>query len=957
MGCGPSETVAATHPTVSPPIINGQSKQASDESLKNDLNQRRTSTTSHTSKRIRINSAASIHSTTKRVTSASSKTTTTDLKSSTVGKQSRTPSLTLYDDANYDLVIIWVDPHIIDSEKTYVNSLTKFRRITDAVFTFNEFDQCIHFLDHIYEKTAFLIVSDSIVEQFLPLVIGKPHLDFIYILNQTKRKIELVNAWKKKVKGLFDDIEEIFKAITADSNHIDSWIPMSILPKNDIKKNENEANELNSSFMYMCLLTEILLKMQYDYKVRNTLSEFCRGRYLDNEEELNLINEFEQNHKSQSAVYWYTRDCFLYKTMNFALRTQDMEIIMKMGFFIRDLHEQLATMYKKQVDQQKVLVFRGQGILLNEFDKIRKNIGGLISFNVFLSTSTNIEISLNFAKGAENDPKLVPVLFRMHIDPTKSSVPFADVTKCSSFSYEKETLFSMHTIFRIVDVRRNEGQYWNIILSLTSDTDPELMKLTDHLRQEIGGGSHLQQLGNLMLKMGKFDRAKYMFTTERNITNEGTWFEQIRFNHQLGYIFRENGEFVKALSYYEKALDIQKANLPKNHSSLAPIYNNIASVCYSIGDFSRALSFYKTALDIELKSLPSDHRNLSNTYNNLGSVHCSIGDYSIALQFFTKTLGIRQKTLPDNHPDMASIYNNIGSVYNSLGEYTKALAHYQKAIDIQEKTLLSTHIDLATSYSNIGITYNAMGDHEKALESHKKALEIRTKSLLSHHPDIALSYNNIGSVEIDMGHYTTALWYLEKALEVRDNCDAGYHVGFANVYDNIGRVYQSMDDKLKAQSNFQTALEIRKHSLDENHPDIANSYNNLGAIYNLMEEKQKAIEYCEKALVIQKQSLSENHPSLANTYNNIGLIYHSMKDNTKALTFCQQALALQLKSLPEGHPSIATTYNNIGLIHNSMKDYPTALSMYEKVLSIQQNAMPVKEQSLGITYYNIGSTY
>ncbi|CAF2047009.1 unnamed protein product, partial [Rotaria magnacalcarata] len=232
MGCGSSEVAAVTHSTASPPIVNGQSKQASDGSFESDPNKRRTSTTSHTSKKIRMNSATSINSTTKRVASASSRTTTTDLKSSTVGKKSRTPSLVLYDDVNYDLVIVWVDPHIIDSEKTYVNSITKFRRITDAVFTFNEFDQCIHFLDGIYEKTAFLIVSDSVVEQFLPLVIGKPQLDFIYILNQTKRKIELVNEWTKKVKGLFDDIEQIFKTITTDSNHIDSWIPMSILPKN-----------------------------------------------------------------------------------------------------------------------------------------------------------------------------------------------------------------------------------------------------------------------------------------------------------------------------------------------------------------------------------------------------------------------------------------------------------------------------------------------------------------------------------------------------------------------------------------------------------------------------------------------------------------------------------------------------------------------------------------------------
>jgi hypothetical protein len=90
-----------------------------------------------------------------------------------------------------------------------------------------------------------------------------------------------------------------------------------------------------------------------------------------------------------------------------------------------------------------------------------KNKNGLLSFNNFLSTSTDREISLNVAKQSLTNPNLTAVLFKMDIDPFIASNPFASVDKISYFSdAENEILFSMHTIFRIDEIKQIGDRLW-----------------------------------------------------------------------------------------------------------------------------------------------------------------------------------------------------------------------------------------------------------------------------------------------------------------------------------------------------------------------------------------------------------------------------------------------------------------------------------------------------------------
>jgi hypothetical protein len=137
--------------------------------------------------------------------------------------------------------------------------------------------------------------------------------------------------------------------------------------------------------------------------------------------------------------------------------------------------------------------------------------GGLLSFNNFLSTSKNRDVSLEFARRTMTTSSLVGVLFIIKIDPSVSATPFANVRNVSAYQKEEEILFSMHSVFRIGQLKQLDGnqRLSQVDLTLTSDNDPQLHALTERMQEETSSsykGWH--RLGKLMIRLGQFSKAE-----------------------------------------------------------------------------------------------------------------------------------------------------------------------------------------------------------------------------------------------------------------------------------------------------------------------------------------------------------------------------------------------------------------------------------------------------------------
>ncbi|CAF1226146.1 unnamed protein product [Adineta steineri] len=665
-----------------------------------------------------------------------------------------------------NVLLIWLDSNIAETSDDCQNTITKLRCIVNDINTFIDGDQCLEFIQTIVDKKVCMIISGSLGQHILPRVHNMSQVDSIFIFCGNKKYHE---QWTKdwlKIKGVFTDITPICEALKEAAHQCEqNAIPMSFMGTN------KKLDQLDPSFMYTQIIKEIMLTIKFNQKHIQDYLNYCRDAFEGNTKEIENIKQLESEYHNKTPIYWYSCQMFLYPMLNRALRLMDGDIITHMGFFIGDLHRQIEQLHKEQYASTTAAntftVYRGQGLSTGNFEQISKIKGGLISFNSFLSTSKVREVSQNFAQDAARNPDQVGVLFIMKINPAQSTTPFASIAGISKFQNEEEVLFSMHSIFRIQDIKQMGGnnRLYEVNLTLTADNDPELSRLTDYIRKESypdSGGWY--RLGLVLWKMGQFDKAEDIYQVLLDQTEDDK--NKAYIYVHLGMIKDEQGKYEEALTLYKKSLAMYQKTLPPNHLNLASSYNNIGNVHYIMGNYPKALSSHEKAIEIRQQSLPSNHPDLAKSYGNIGLVYADMGNYPKALSSHEKALEIHQQYLPSNHPDLAKSYNNIGLVHYNMGDYPKALSSHEKALEIRQQSLPPHHPELAKSYNNIGLVHYNMGDYPKALSSHEKALEIRQQSLPPNHPELAMSFGHMGNVYNKMGQHTKALSFCQRAVDI-----------------------------------------------------------------------------------------------------------------------------------------------------------------------------------------------
>jgi tetratricopeptide (TPR) repeat protein len=571
------------------------------------------------------------------------------------------------------------------------------------------------------------------------------------------------------VKGVFTQIELIYDALKQNVRRSDiEFTPINIISTTA----STNPDELDQSFMYSQLLKEIIVDIEYDKNAKTKFVNFCRQQYIDNDAMLKTIDEFEENYDRSKAIWWYTKESFIYFALNKALRTQDIETTIKMGFFVRDLHQQIQQLHSETHQSTKIVLYRGQGLSNDDLIKMKNSKGGLFAFNNFLSTSTDSQVSLVFAESARQNSDLTGILFKMEVNPSMSSTPFAPLKNISYYSEsEEETLFSMHTVFRIGEIEQIEDRLWQVNLILTSDTDQELKHLCDFMRNELGGKTVWHRMYRLMQKMNKLEICIEAYIILLDTTSEDD-------PKEFATLLTETLEYA-ATAYYLRACcknapsslkmtpEIQQISLAPHHTELATTYNNIGNADDWMEDYEIAVLCYEKIIEMQQKYLPPNHPKLATTYNHIAVTHQNMGHHSTALSYFEKTLEIKQKSLPPNHPDLAKGYSSIGETYQSMGDHSTALSYFEKTLEIRQKSLPPNHPDLATTYSSIGETHQSMGDHSTALSYFEKTLEIQLKSLPHEDPSLIVTCFKILEVcdPTDVSAITSCLKKISKVWQ------------------------------------------------------------------------------------------------------------------------------------------------------------------------------------------------
>lgn len=248
-----------------------------------------------------------------------------------------------------DFLLIWINSSSNPLNENDQNSLTQLRNIVSDVRIFYQQDQAVDFLTGINVMKTFLIVNSNIGELIVPHIHDILQLDVIFIYCQNQ---PIHEQWTKKwvkIKGIFTEIKPICEELQfAVKQYNQDVISVSFLSMNEIDSTQ-KLNQLEASFVYTQIFKDILLEIEHEDNSIEYFTNYCRTIYKDNARALSIIQDFEDNYRNKSPIWWYTRECFTYQMLNRALRLLQGDIIINMGFFICDIHRQIQQLHQQQV--------------------------------------------------------------------------------------------------------------------------------------------------------------------------------------------------------------------------------------------------------------------------------------------------------------------------------------------------------------------------------------------------------------------------------------------------------------------------------------------------------------------------------------------------------------------------------------------------------------------------------
>jgi predicted O-linked N-acetylglucosamine transferase (SPINDLY family) len=276
--------------------------------------------------------------------------------------------------------------------------------------------------------------------------------------------------------------------------------------------------------------------------------------------------------------------------------------------------------------------------------------------------------------------------------------------------------------------------------------------------------------------------------------------------------FENFGEFDRALSFYDKAIELnqqypiawsnkgamlaehyglieQAITCLKTAIQIMPTYSdahvNLGVAYEKSKNYEEAISSYDMALSLD--------PNLFEAWNNRGNILNRTKKYVEALESFDRALTCR--------PDLVEIWNSRGSILSILGRYEEALTNFERAIALKP--------DYAEPFNNRGNVLNEMKCYKDALASYDNAIKLK--------PDYFEAWSNRGVALKELRLYDQALESFDKAIAMKSD--------YAEAWNNRGNALfelrrheealKSYDNAIKSKSSYAEALSNRGNALSE----------------------------------------------------------------------------------------------------------------------------------------------
>jgi serine phosphatase RsbU (regulator of sigma subunit) len=229
--------------------------------------------------------------------------------------------------------------------------------------------------------------------------------------------------------------------------------------------------------------------------------------------------------------------------------------------------------------------------------------------------------------------------------------------------------------------------------------------------------------------------------------------------NSLGVIYKDKGEYVKALNNFIEAEKLFESAQNDNGKILTTV--NIGRVYELQNLFDKALSQYTIALSYAEKV--NNKKNVALALNHIGSFYYSTNDKNKSLEYFKKYLDINKEI--NDVPHLMEALNNIAVLYQELGNYSEALLNFGSFLSYSQRT--QDKKSISTSYHNIALVYKDKKEFSNAISYIDSSLFVSKQ--IKDFDNQREAYSTLSEIYKEQNNFPKALESYQLAMAAKDS--------------------------------------------------------------------------------------------------------------------------------------------------------------------------------------------
>lgn len=316
---------------------------------------------------------------------------------------------------------------------------------------------------------------------------------------------------------------------------------------------------------------------------------------------------------------------------------------------------------------------------------------------------------------------------------------------------------------------------------------------------------------------------------------------EIHLLNAFGISYSIQSDYISALEYYSKALELAVRSNKKMH--IAGAYNNIGNINYLLGNYKIALENFMEAKKY-YQELPSPNK-IASVHNSIGALYNELNNIDLAFEYLNMSYKSFAKL--NDSIGLGVSLSNIGLAYLKSDKIDSAFYYINKSIRID--SLVKNYYGLCNSYKYVADVYFKINEYNKAIEFYKKSKELAQK--LRYITQEA--YNSLGLSKcfLKIGEYTKAIKQVEESMRIAVKMD---NIKLKkDSHENFSFIYEAMKDFKKSLKHYKEANEIKQELINKT---------KLHQIYNLEiqqlthDKKIKSLELERKNLLLNRRNFT-----------------------------------------------------------------------------------------------------